>query len=210
MSIETIKKAICEIPSSEFLAQQALTVKIELTLRDRIHFNLIKNNEFARKEVKGFSKDKSAHSSCDLALFTNGTCLGKDLKQLIELKQYYTDDVVCSNKAPKKIIDFCVKDLEKYPESFRAISILFLSHFECAEEDFHKHGNQFTYYEGFRPVRKRLNYDHQRILIDCEAQIRNSISNNFPKLELKDCFKIKLGDFANITVWSQVFIIQMK
>lgn len=57
MKYERLKQVIINIPQFKFLVYQAATVKIELTLRDYIYYNIIEFGMFVMKEVSKFGNN---------------------------------------------------------------------------------------------------------------------------------------------------------
>lgn len=207
--LDAIKSALSKIPTNdEFLANQALTVKIELILRDYIHYYLTKDGIISKEEVKGAGK--SNRSSSDLAIFNNKEYSPENIDLLIELKQYYTDDIIYSEKLATDVLRATTSDIEKYPEDYDVISILFLIHFDCTKEAFDKHGQQFTYYDGFLKIRDTYNYNTSNMLEDSKERLYQLVKDDFKTYEIFDFINIELGKYADIGVSSQVVFTKRK
>lgn len=149
--IQEIMQAIGSIPNnSDFVASQASTCKIEHVLRDYIYF-YFRTHQFlkCKKEVPIKIPHMKKSPSSDLVLYDKD----KDSEiALVELKQFYTDDITYSKRLQDTVFQALKKDSEKYqylPNAIPVLNILFLVHFDCSPDIFKKHGTEFKYYSSF-------------------------------------------------------------
>jgi hypothetical protein len=214
--VDAIKKISTDM-QSPFFAHQAITVKVELVIRDMIHHNLIEAGHNAKKEAKGCGINN--RTSCDLAIFDKNDKNFKDPRLLLELKQYYTDDAAEFSSRDKNkdyaigVINPCVNDIEKYGSDKEVISILFLNHIDGTYAQLKEHGNQFTYYEYFKTLCKEEVFDRAKVWKESRDKIHLCFKNKDYDELLKDKkiieeFDITLGTYKNIKVSSQVYILQ--
>lgn len=149
--MEFVQSCLRSIEPTDFLASQALTCKIELTLRDLLYFHAFKSKEFYfMKEVAQTYK----RSSCDLVLYSRKN---NEPVLNVELKQYYSDDLAYNDEVRIQILDVLKRDFLKYDPitSTPLLNVLFIVHFNCDFDSYKKHGEHFKYFHTFHNFRKK-------------------------------------------------------
>ncbi len=195
--INTLAKILRSIETSEFLASQASTCKIELAIRDYLYFKLSKQEDFTpKKEVTGYGK--SSRASCDLAIFKDAEC--SDLIQLIELKQYYIEDTISKeNSAYGVLRPLLIDDSNKYDPAMPFLGVLLLVGFDCSRESFESHGDQqFKYFQSFNRIRGRFEHSYQRMASECKVRLKACLKESFPEFKLEQMFESDLGSYKGI------------